>query len=176
MHRGYRWTQRRVAHCAQESLCTAHSLASFDVDGWWQFAEDQYNLDATPAHISQLNRAIASGVEGGVFVLPKVPHTVYIDASFLLLDLARAPLAASNLPPKPRATRLKRYALIYSPLVSISSYTCCSQNAKPASKTTAGKAKTAPAKLAGKPKAAATKPAAAKAKKVRSRCFFVFAF
>jgi histone H1/5 len=41
----------------------------------WQFAEDQYNLDATPAHISQLNRAIASGVEGGVFVLPKVPHT-----------------------------------------------------------------------------------------------------
>ncbi|KAJ7905313.1 hypothetical protein B0H14DRAFT_2490055 [Mycena olivaceomarginata] len=38
-----------------------------------KFAEDQYNLDATPAHISQLNRAIASGVEGGVFVLPKGP-------------------------------------------------------------------------------------------------------
>ncbi|KAJ7273532.1 hypothetical protein B0H12DRAFT_1228379 [Mycena haematopus] len=38
-----------------------------------KFAEDQYGLDATPAHVSLLNRALASLVEDGECVLPKGP-------------------------------------------------------------------------------------------------------
>ncbi|KAJ6546499.1 hypothetical protein DFH09DRAFT_1281896 [Mycena vulgaris] len=37
-----------------------------------KFAEDNYKL-STPAHLSQLKRAITSCVESGVFVLPKGP-------------------------------------------------------------------------------------------------------
>ncbi|KAJ6547378.1 hypothetical protein B0H19DRAFT_1165298 [Mycena capillaripes] len=37
-----------------------------------KYAEDQYKL-STPAHISQLNRALASGIETGIFVQPKGP-------------------------------------------------------------------------------------------------------
>ncbi|KAJ7172662.1 hypothetical protein C8R46DRAFT_1216455 [Mycena filopes] len=37
-----------------------------------KYADEQYNLNTT-AHISQLNRAIATGVEAGTFVLPKGP-------------------------------------------------------------------------------------------------------
>ncbi|KAJ7098097.1 hypothetical protein B0H15DRAFT_824087 [Mycena belliarum] len=37
-----------------------------------KFAEDKYKL-STPANISQLNRAIVSGVEAGIFIQPKGP-------------------------------------------------------------------------------------------------------
>ncbi|KAF7338445.1 Histone H1 [Mycena venus] len=72
------------------------------------FAEEQYKLEVTAAHISQLNRAITSGVESGMFVLPKGPS------------------GCVKLAPKTPRDSSK-------------------ENAKPASKTSAGKTK-APAK------------------------------
>lgn len=36
-----------------------------------KFAEDQYKLSSA-ANVSQLNRAIISGVEAGIFIQPKV--------------------------------------------------------------------------------------------------------
>jgi histone H1/5 len=38
-----------------------------------QYAEEKYQLDLSGTNIYQLNRAIATGVEGGIFVLPKGP-------------------------------------------------------------------------------------------------------
>ncbi|KAJ7865742.1 hypothetical protein B0H14DRAFT_2504528, partial [Mycena olivaceomarginata] len=38
-----------------------------------KYAKETYKLDSTRAHVSWLNRAIASGVEDGVFVQPKGP-------------------------------------------------------------------------------------------------------
>lgn len=38
-----------------------------------KFAEEKYKLEVTGVNLSQLNRAIASGVESGLFTLPKGP-------------------------------------------------------------------------------------------------------
>jgi histone H1/5 len=38
-----------------------------------KFAEEKYNVDVSGVNLSQLNRAIASGTEGGLFYLPKGP-------------------------------------------------------------------------------------------------------
>lgn len=38
-----------------------------------QFAEDKYNLDMSGGNLFQLNRAITTGAEQGVFSLPKGP-------------------------------------------------------------------------------------------------------
>jgi len=38
-----------------------------------RYAEEAYKIDMTGLNISQLNRAITSGAEGGIFLLPKGP-------------------------------------------------------------------------------------------------------
>ena len=38
-----------------------------------KYAEEKYNIDVIGVNLSQLNRAITSGAEGGLFYLPKGP-------------------------------------------------------------------------------------------------------
>lgn len=38
-----------------------------------KYAEETYGLEVAGINLSQLNRAIASGAEGGLFLLPKGP-------------------------------------------------------------------------------------------------------
>jgi hypothetical protein len=39
----------------------------------WQFIEEKYKLEMTGLQTSQLNRAISTGAEEGIFSLPKGP-------------------------------------------------------------------------------------------------------
>lgn len=38
-----------------------------------KFAEEKYGVEASGVNLAQLNRAIATGSEGGMFLLPKGP-------------------------------------------------------------------------------------------------------
>jgi len=38
-----------------------------------RYAEEAYKIDVSGSNLSQLNRAITSGVEGGIFILPRGP-------------------------------------------------------------------------------------------------------
>lgn len=49
---------------------------------WWltwtaflllQYAEEKYRIEVTGNNLFQLNRAIASGADDGIFILPKGP-------------------------------------------------------------------------------------------------------
>ncbi|KAJ7818097.1 hypothetical protein B0H14DRAFT_3877211 [Mycena olivaceomarginata] len=77
-----------------------------------KYAKETYKLDSTRAHVSWLNRAIASGVEDGVFVQPKGPsgcvklapeNSTPGSKSALKPAAARKPSASQGVDAKPKA-------------------------------------------------------------------------
>ncbi|KAG6821174.1 hypothetical protein H0H93_005394 [Arthromyces matolae] len=123
-----------------------------------KFAEEKYHLESTPANVYQLNRAITTGAETGVFSLPKGPS-----GKVKLAAKTKATSGAKENSKPPSKTAAKPASK-------------STTSKKPASKTVASKAaatkavpakKSAPVKktLAGKPKAASTTPKKASTKK-----------
>ncbi|KAJ6623448.1 glycoside hydrolase superfamily [Mycena sp. CBHHK59/15] len=115
-----------------------------------KFAEEQYKL-STPSHVSQLNRAIIAGVDGGVFVQPKGPS------------------GCVKLAPKVRSERRRTRGCFQ--LCLQARFQGKSSATKPAAKTAAKtaapvKTKAAPGKkqLAGKPNVVGKKSSSAPAK------------
>ncbi|KAJ7489889.1 hypothetical protein B0H11DRAFT_2010838 [Mycena galericulata] len=111
-----------------------------------KYAEDQYKLTGA-ANVSQLNRAIVSGVEAGIFVQPKGPSgCASKENSKPVSKSASKPAAA-----KPKASTSKTTA---------------------GKKSTTAKPKTAAAPkkvLAGKPKATTTKKSTVAAKRAPAK-------
>ncbi|KAF8892590.1 hypothetical protein BD779DRAFT_1509796 [Infundibulicybe gibba] len=127
-----------------------------------------YGLDTSGGNIYQLNRAIASGVEGGLFVLPKGPS-----GKVKLAPKAKSARKRCNSKPAPSKAPATKAKAVSKPAPATKSKAAAKpvskSKPKPAttSKPAVAKAKATPKKvLAGKPKtkAAGTKRASKSAK------------
>ncbi|KAJ7694183.1 hypothetical protein B0H17DRAFT_1199436 [Mycena rosella] len=126
-----------------------------------KYANDMYQL-FTPAHISQLNRAIAAGVEAGLFILPKGPSGCIKLAPKVRAEASKENSKPASKTPKTAAPKAKPAPAKKAASKSKSSTAVVAKKAvvgKKAAPST--KAKAAPKKAAAKPRSAPKKKAAA---------------
>lgn len=64
-----------------------------------RYVEEQYNLQIGNAQNTQLSRAIATGAEKGIFVLPK-GDTISMLCTYILTRIIVGPAGKVKLPPK----------------------------------------------------------------------------
>ncbi|KAJ2917593.1 hypothetical protein MD484_g2779, partial [Candolleomyces efflorescens] len=111
-----------------------------------KYAEEKYQMDLSGTNIYQLNRAIATGVEGGVFVLPKGPS-----GKVKLAPKAKTAAGASKENSKPPSKSVTK------PAATTKKPAAKAAPAKPKAAATTKKPAATPKKaLAGKPKAASS--------------------
>ncbi|KAJ6547361.1 hypothetical protein B0H19DRAFT_1379645 [Mycena capillaripes] len=134
------------------------------------YAEDQYKL-ATPSHVSQLNRALASGIETGIFVQPKGPSGCVKLAPRVSAGASKENSSPVSTAKKPSKPVVKAKAKPSAVAKKSKATTVAKPKAKAATtKPAAAKKPAAPKKvLAGKAKAANVKKTTTASKRVPAK-------
>ena len=84
----------------QEVRVSSEHLSDLLAERCLRFVEEQYNLPIGNAQNTQLARAIATGAEKGIFVLPKGGATPCVCCTYTLTRVTVGPAGKVKLPPK----------------------------------------------------------------------------